>query len=344
MLRRFPIALASGALLGLALLAGSPASLQAQRGGPSRRARAQARKAYAEGQRLFRAGRFEEAEVAFLRAYEHVPNPVVWVSVAEARARHGNVPGAIEAYERYLKERPDAPDKDAISKKLEELRATPGRLRVASEPAGAAIALDGRETGEQTPAELEVPAGEHELTLRREGFDAASQRVTLAPGERKDLQVTLQAAEPEPAEPAEARDGEPDALGDGEPLVSEEDSTESEPAEPEPAAATPSTAVWVAAGLSAAALVGGTVLGFMALSEESSFQERPSIETADRGERFALFADASFGVAAVAGVTALVLHFANAPGEEEESASAVRLRWTPLASPHGAGVGARLDF
>ncbi len=345
MLHRRSFALLSSACLGLAMITAAPTLLEAQ-GTPSRQARAQARRAYAEGQRLFRQGRFEEAEVAFLRAYEHVPNPVVWVSVAEARARQGNVPGAIEAYERYLKDRPDAPDKGAIQKKLEALRDTPARVRITSEPAGAAIALDGEGTGKETPAELEVPAGEHELSLSREGFAPVRRQLVLAPGEQKALQLTLEAQASEAPEGiAEATASEEEPLGDGEPLVEETDlaSETSEASEAEEAA--PSTAVWVAAGISAAALVGGTVLGFMALSEESNFQEHPSIETADRGERLALFADVSFGVAAVAGVTALVLHFADAPGEEgEEDESLAHVRWTPLLSRNGAGLGARIDF
>ncbi len=330
----------TAALLAGAVGAAAPAA-EAQRARPSAEARKKAREAYAEGQRLFRQGRFQDAEVAFLRAYEHVPNAVVWVSVAEARARRGNVAGAIEAYERYLRERPDAPDKATIEKKLEELRATPARLQVVSEPPGASILVDGEETGKQAPAELEVPGGTHELRLRLEGMEEASQQVSVAPGERREVRIALRpAATPEP-EAAEA----PGAVEDDEADDALEDDGEGDLlAPPTTAAGGPSTAVWVSAGVAAAGLVSGTVLGFLALSEESAFQENPTTETADRGERYALFADVAFGVGAVAAVTALVLHFADMPPEEGEEDDLAAVRLTPLAGPTGAGVAARVDF
>jgi hypothetical protein len=115
--------------------------------------------------------------------------------------------------------------------------------------------------------------------------------------------------------------------------------------------------VWVAAGIGAAGLVAGTVLGFLALGEQSDFDNMPSERTADRGERYALFADVGFGVAAVGFLTALVLNFATggddddraAPeGEGGESASArrtrLRLGVAPVVGPQGGGMSARLVF
>ncbi len=326
-----PLSLTATLLAG-AIGAAAPAA-EAQRARPSAEARKKAREAYAEGQRLFRQGRFQDAEVAFLRAYEYVPNAVVWVSVAEARARRGNVAGAIEAYERYLRERPDAPDKATIEKKLEELRTTPARLQVVSEPPGASILLDGEETGKTAPADLEVPGGSHELRLRAEGMQEASQRISVAPGEQREVRIALR---PEAAAGAEDEDESRETTD------AEDEGLDQPPAASR--AGGPSTAVWVSAGVAAAGLVSGTVLGFLALSEESAFQENPTTETADRGERYALFADVSFGVGAVAAVTALVLHFADMPPEEDEEADLAGVHLAPLAGPTGAGISARVDF
>jgi hypothetical protein len=44
-----------------------------------------------------------------------------------------------------------------------------GRVRIDSEPAGAAIQVDGQARAEKTPATLVLPAGKHRLTVSREG-------------------------------------------------------------------------------------------------------------------------------------------------------------------------------
>jgi len=86
---RASLAIALGALLGVRP---AVAQDQGQTGidGPSMEDRKQAREAYRRGQELFRDGRYEEAEAAFEEAYRLVPNPVVWVGIAEARERQGN--------------------------------------------------------------------------------------------------------------------------------------------------------------------------------------------------------------------------------------------------------------
>lgn len=53
------------------------------------------------------------------------------------------------------------------------------------------------------------------------------------------------------------------------------------------------------------------MLGVMALSEQQRFQQMPSDASADRGERYALFADVSLAVALGAAVTGLVLYLAD---------------------------------
>ena len=82
-------------------------------------------------------------------------------------------------------------------------------------------------------------------------------------------------------------------------------------------------------------LVSGTVLGFLALSKQSDFDTMPTVAAANDGEAFALVADVSFAVAAVAGITAIVLYATESPAQPTSTAS---LRIMPLASPTGGGV------
>jgi len=293
--------------------------------------RERARAAYARGQELFRAGSFEEAEAAFEEAFEAVPNPVVLVSIGEARQRQGDAAGAVEAFEQYLEEREDAPDREEIAQRLENLRSMPATVAVSSTPVGASIAVDGEDTGQVTPADLELEPGTHEITVSMEGYEDGTETVEATFGSEHELNLML------------------DSTGGGggiqDPFGDETGGTEPGP-EPDPVDTGddegPSAGVWVSAGISGAALVGGTVLGFLALSEQSDFDEMPTEDAADRGERLALFADVAFGVAAAAGITAIVLYMTGGDDGSEESASAVRV--TPVLTEGGGGVAAGATF
>lgn len=319
MLRRWIVRLT----LVTSVLAVAPPASEAQ--APSHQVREAAREAYARGQEAFRDGRFAEAETAFQEAFEHIPNPVVLLGLAEARERLGNVPGAISALDAYLINRPDAPDAEAIQERLTTLRATPGTLLVQSEPGGAVVMLDGGDTGQITPAELQTLPGTHTVSLRLEGYELADATVDVGPGGSSEVEVTLTerlapVVEPEPP-PAE-------------PIV------EPEPETTEPPATGPGAAVWVTSGIAAASLVGGTILGFMSLSRQAQFDEDPMSSTADEGERFALFADVLFGVAAVSAITAIVLFLTRKTPEERQE----RVQIAPHVGPRGGGVGARVVF
>ncbi len=66
-------------------------------------------------------------------------------------------------------------------------------LKLGSNPAGAAIHLDGRPQG-TTPAVLEVGAGQRRLSFRLAGFTEHKQRVTIEPGKPVEITVTLRPA------------------------------------------------------------------------------------------------------------------------------------------------------
>ena len=84
--------------------------------------------------------------------------------------------------------RPDAP--------AQPLAAPPvpaGQVRVASDPPGARISLDGRDLGRSTPDlfDLRLP-GPHLLELSLEGHRPALLPFDLAPGEALELDVPLE--------------------------------------------------------------------------------------------------------------------------------------------------------
>ena len=87
------------------------------------------------------------------------------------------------------------------------------------------------------------------------------------------------------------------------------------------------------------------------LAERSDYDANPTDESADRGERLALFADVAFGVGAMALITGAVLYLTDDSGEPEPaSAHATRrvrgndVAFAPIVSPRVAGVSARVRY
>jgi hypothetical protein len=66
-----------------------------------------------------------------------------------------------------------------------------GWIWVRSSPPGARILVDGAETGQLTPARLELQAGDHEVRLVRQGFGTAQRNVTVSQGQTMQFTETL---------------------------------------------------------------------------------------------------------------------------------------------------------
>ncbi len=276
---------------------------------PTEEQRAEAREAYGRGQQLFQEGQFAEAEDAFSAAFDAVPNPVVLLSVAECQERDGRGAESSRTLRRYLELRPDAPDRGEVTERIIELQNRPAMLVITSNPEGARINVNGQERPEVTPAEIEAAPERYTVTLGVDGYIDAVETVTAEFATVYRIDLTLEEAPPPNEDPFGTLGAGPGY--DAEAARADDDENEGV-----------SPGVWVAAGIGGAGLVAGTVLGFLALSEQADFDDMPSEDSADRGERFALFADVSFGIAAAAGLTAVVLYLTNQEGDEEPVADA----------------------
>ncbi len=72
-------------------------------------------------QSSYEAGRFAEAAVYLEEAYRLDPNPILLYNLARARESEGSLSLALEAYQRYLREAPDAADRPAVEARVEAL-------------------------------------------------------------------------------------------------------------------------------------------------------------------------------------------------------------------------------
>ncbi len=274
-----------------------------------------AQEAYELGTRLFDAERYESAEHAWTRSHALSPNPALLIAIADTRERRGDEPGAVAMLERYLTERPDAPDRASVEARIATLLETRATVVVRSYEAGHAILVDGKPIDDKTPAEIELNPGVHTLTVVADGQRVDQKSFQVGYGEQKELVFT-----PAPQTEVLADTG------------AEDDFERDERAA--------RRAVWALSGVAAAALVTGTVLGFTAFEQEQSYRNDPTVETADKGERLALFADVSFGIAALSAVTALTVLLTTKNKKKRRERAAARLRF----ETRGSGASAKLRF
>lgn len=291
--------------------------------------KARARELYAQGQQLFRQGDFSGAQRAFEDAYRAVPNPVVLLSVAECQVRTENFAGALSSLQQYLAERPNAPDRAQVEVQIQNLESKPGLVTVESAPPGAQIAVDGVGTGNVTPFELSLRAGTHTIALTAPGHLKLEQRVEVSVGARQRLALTLT------PEPVAAPKAEQNPVAE---------------TQPDPKAGRgrhATVGVWTSLAIAGVTLATGTGLGVAALQRDKDYNaDIKATGMADeslkqQGERLALFSDVTLGIAAVAGVTALVLYLTSAePGEGGEQAILV----APELRPSEVGLHGRMRF
>lgn len=275
---------------------------------------ADARRAYTEGTEHFNAGRYAEALASFERAFAMRSNPVVLKPIAECHERLGNVPQAIAALERYLRELPTAPDHAQLEARLATLQQRPARVTVTSAPEGAQITVDGEARPQRTPSAVDVAPGRHRISATLSGYRATERELETSPGAPAAVDVAL----------------EREAGGGASVSVTPPVTARGRRVSP---------AVWVATAVAGAAAVAGTVFGVMALSDANDYEATPSQETLDRGQRNALLSDVGFGVSILSAGVAVVVYFAGRGGESTPPAQA-----TGGARVQLAGNGVRVTF
>lgn len=89
----------------------------------------QARAHYQTGERAYREGRFADAIEAFRQAHELSGRPELLFNIGQAADRLDDHAAAGEAFEAYLRERPDAPNRSYVEGRLSVLHR---RTRVAA--------------------------------------------------------------------------------------------------------------------------------------------------------------------------------------------------------------------
>ena len=155
----------------------------------------EAQKTFQEGTRLFEKGRFAEAADRFEAAFELDQNHAYLFNAAVAYERAGNIPDALRLYEKFAVFSDNRVRVATVRDTMRELEArlgrTHARLKVDVDPPGSYVFLDGGTKPLSTPFERWMPAGRHELVVKRPGFETVTQTFELAAGEPRTVRVNL---------------------------------------------------------------------------------------------------------------------------------------------------------
>ncbi len=317
-------ALVAAAVTGLALLL-VPAAASAQP--------AEAGAAFERGVGFFRDGDYTAAMVEFKKAYELDPNWRVLYNLGQTSKELREYSAALTSFERYLAEGGDQIDADR-KKKVEgwisELKGKVATLNLKIAVEGADVTIDDIAVG-KTPLDkpLVVNAGRRKVSVTKSGYAPLNRFVDVAGTEQKSLELELVPLTQQGGGGGDGGGGgKPSPLGPAE--------------QPEGASPWP----WAAFGIAAAAGTATAVLGGLALSKKSDFEDQlttyPNDATAidearDETRTLAIAADVMGGVT-IAAVVVTIVGFA-VEGTKGDPATQGRAPVRFVASPTWVGLG-----
>jgi hypothetical protein len=295
-----------------------------------------AHKHYQAGKEMYDLGKYDEALVEFNNAYVTKPHPIVLKSIAECQVALGDKKGAIETFEKFLAD-PDATDKAAVEARIQEIANEPVAVTFTSIPEGATISIADVVQEQVTPATIALEPGEFAVTLSIDGYESVSKSVTVALGAENAVSVDFPKEAPPPP-PADGAAADPFA-GAEMPETPKDASVDEE-------RSGPPTAFWVAAAITGVGLVTGTVFGTMALGDEDDYKDDPTQAKKDAGERDAIIADVSFGVAGAAAIAGIVILVTDARKKKRmrRQTGSTKVRVTPTAGRGALGLKTSVRF
>ncbi len=289
------------------------------------------------GKRAYKAGEYGDALVAFESAYEAVAKPKYLYNMARAHEKRGGLAEAAELYGRYLREAPNAKDREAVETQADflqsKLKKTYCRLEVVAEQPDAAVKI----SGEGVTMNVKAPwsgwlkPGRYDLSALLKGqgeYDEHTQKVGLSAGETRTVSFAAAAKE---AAPVEAAPDAPPPPPAAEPPTASTEAEGSDTPPPTPEASAPpvvadsggaegpadesSVTATVAFSVAAAAL---TAWGVFALLQRDAVAELDSDgrnkrsraddqALADTAGQHGLIANVALGVAVASGLAGGVM-------------------------------------
>ena len=292
--------------------------------------------AYKQGKDLYDKGDYQKSLESFMAAYNYMPNPFVYISIAQCYDKLNKCQEARDYYTKYINEKPEAGNIPDIKEKIAELEGRKGKVNIVSDPDGAIVTIDGETTELKTPAVTELKGGDHALALSKDGYIMETRAFTVPICGEVEISVSLKSAAP----------GEIKQTEDVDKVVKEV----KEGKKPKRKIKF-GVAHYVTFSLAGAAAITAAVTGGLAIKKSNDFsskkdeydrapsealyQELDDIKS--QGRPLAIVCDVSIGVAAVAAVTGIALLFIGPKESKEVSVS-------PIISTQGGGASLNVNF
>ncbi len=297
------------ALLPLAGAAAPPATDQT----------AAAKAHFKKGTELYKQARYREAIEEFEAAYKAKPHGVLHYNVAQCYEKLGDIPAALRSYHEYLREVPNADDKEVILRAMSNLEARLAatgmqQVLVYSDPPEAEVWLDGQSRG-RTPFSAVLPHGTHTVSLVKTGYKTVTRDIVLAPDRSVELNITLQkgmSTVPLPPPPVVAA---PPALAAAPPAKAGAVPLSGPAPEPvKPEAKKGKLWTWIAGGVAVAAAGAGAYYGVKAQNASNDLRSgnyvQPQVDALQQDAKSAQkTANVLYGVAGVAAAAGVTLFF-----------------------------------
>lgn len=243
-------------------------------------AREEAAQRFQRGLGFYGDGDYALALIEFDRAYQLVPDYRVLYNIGQVSIQLARFARARMALEQYLAEGGTAIPEDRaidVNRDLRMLVDRTAHLEVTSSQAGAEVSIDDRSVGETPLAgALLLDAGEHQIVLKKKGFQTVTRRVVLAGAERLPLTIELLPAEQEQVVVVQ----KPDPVKEPPPV------DKVERRGPDPA-----VFAWIATGVLAAAATTTGILGLEAKGRHDEATSHP-IDPDDEDEILAMASEA----------------------------------------------------
>jgi tetratricopeptide (TPR) repeat protein len=203
-----------------ALLAAAPSFAANEEEEPAAGGSADAKKKFADGNERYARGDYDGAIEAFKQAIAADPKlPGPYRNLGLAYRALNRCADALPMYEKYLELKPESKFTDRVRREIDLCRAKLGQaplprattggntgtphaveaqsfLHVGANLIGgeatdeASVRIDGIVRG-ATPLTIPVTSGVHKIHLERNGFESADTVVEIAPGERREVELTM---------------------------------------------------------------------------------------------------------------------------------------------------------
>jgi tetratricopeptide (TPR) repeat protein len=157
----------------------------------------------------FKEGDYETALENFLKANEAEPNPVTIFNIARCYDKLGRYAEAYGFYKEYLDTGEDVKAEDA-GEAMSRIEAMPSKLTVTTQPADAAVSIDGGEPeAGGAPVVKQMSPGFHTVTVSLDGYETVEREIEIPVASAASVDVTLTPV----SEPERKKTGVPITLG-----------------------------------------------------------------------------------------------------------------------------------